>query len=224
MNIIIQACNLHKIYPGSGRDVNALAGVDLTVEQGEALAVMGPSGSGKSTLLHILGCLDKPCRGSYFLDGKNVSGLSDRKLSRIRASRIGFVFQSFNLIPQFSVLENVTMPFMYQNKKLPDTEKKGERVLEKVGLAHRMYHKPNQLSGGELQRAAIARALVVDPLLILADEPTGNLDSETASDILSFFCDLHRQKRTLVIVTHNAEVASVCQRTVHMYDGRIVTQ
>jgi putative ABC transport system ATP-binding protein len=185
---IVDIRNLTKSYQMGHGLVQALRGVDLTVKHGESLAIMGPSGSGKSTLLHLLGCLDSPSEGSYFLNGQDVSHLSDSELALIRACKIGFVFQSFNLIPQLNVFENVEIPFLYQTKVNEEAIKnKILHSIERVGLSHRLYHLPSELSGGEMQRAAIARALAIDPLMILADEPTGNLDSQTGKTILKLF-------------------------------------
>lgn len=222
---IINVKGLTKIYQVGEQSVSALNNVDLTVRRGELLAIMGPSGSGKSTLLHLLGCLDSPTSGSYFLDSEEISHLDDNALSRIRATKIGFVFQSFNLIPQLSVLQNVEIPFLYQ--KSPPPKNLTEiltQALEKVGLSHRLHHHPSELSGGEMQRVAIARALATNPLLIFADEPTGNLDSENGKTILKLFSNLNKQGVTIVIVTHDANVGACCQRIVRMQDGRILEE
>jgi putative ABC transport system ATP-binding protein len=195
--------------------------IDLTIEAGQSVAIMGPSGSGKSTLLHLLGCLDQPSTGNYWLQERDVSSLSDHQLALLRATQIGFVFQSFNLIPQLNVFENIEVPFLYQSKALSQKEIR-QRILfaiECVKLQHRLYHLPSQLSGGESQRVAIARALAIDPLLILADEPTGNLDSETGQMILQILHELNQRGVTLVIVTHDIKVAAHCQRVVQMQDG-----
>ena len=218
---IIEIKRLTKSYASSHETFHALRSVDLQIFQGESVAIMGPSGSGKSTLLHILGCLDRPTNGSYLLNGEDVLGLSDEQLSALRAVHIGFVFQSFHLIPQFTVFENVELPFLYQSPLLPQNEIR-ERVLssiERVQLHHRLNHLPSQLSGGESQRVAIARALAINPLLILADEPTGNLDRETGKTILNLFQELNAQGATLVIVTHDQNVANCCQRIITMQDG-----
>lgn len=202
----------------------ALRGVNLQIYAGESVAIMGPSGSGKSTLLHILGCLDRATEGSYILNGQDTLRLNDGKLACLRASQIGFVFQSFNLIPQLNVFENIEVPFLYRSINLPQKEIE-QRILysiERVRLQHRLHHLPSQLSGGESQRVAIARALAIQPLLILADEPTGNLDSETGRTILELFQELNGQGATLVIVTHDPNVAAHCQRIVHMQDGSII--
>lgn len=217
--LLVKIEALSKAYQLEHGLVRALKKIDLEIFEGESVAIMGPSGSGKSTLLHLLGCLDRPTAGRYFFNGQDVSLLSDDQLSIIRASQIGFVFQSYNLIPQLTVVENLEVPFLYQS---PSSEKITERIelaLERVGLMHRRYHLPAQLSGGEAQRVAIARALAISPLLLLADEPTGNLDRETGRTILQLFDDLHCQGTTLVVVTHDASVGAHCQRIVHMEDG-----
>jgi putative ABC transport system ATP-binding protein len=221
---LVHVENLSKCYRLGQGTVQALRQIDLKITSGESVAIMGPSGSGKSTLLHVLGCLDSPTNGRYLLNDQDVSSLSDSQLSLLRASQIGFVFQSFNLIPQLNVFENVEVPFFYRTLPLSEKETH-QRVLyaiERVKLQHRIYHLPSQLSGGETQRVAIARALAIHPLLILADEPTGNLDTETGYTILQLFQELHAQGTTLIIVTHDEQVAAHCQRTVHMRDGTIV--
>jgi len=199
--------------------VQVLMGIDLLVEPGEFLAIMGPSGSGKSTLLNILGCLDRPTSGQYFLHGEDVAKLSDSRLSTIRNERIGFVFQSFNLIPQLTVLENVEVPLLYA----ADAKKgRARELLDRVGLSHRLKHRPTTLSGGERQRVAIARSLVCDPVMLLADEPTGNLDSKTGEEVLELMEELHRDGRTIVMITHDPEVSERAQRTLHLRDGLIL--
>ena len=220
---IVEARDLTKVYGTGTAKVEALRGVGITVEAGEFLGVMGQSGAGKSTLMHILGCLDRPTHGTYLLAGQDVSRLSDRDLSLIRATKIGFVFQTFNLIPRCTVLENVMMPFLYQkgNGSAAVITRKAERAIDRVGLASRGTHKPSELSGGELQRAAIARAIVVQPLLVFADEPTGNLDLRTSEDILDLFRELNDEGTTLIVVTHSETVASCCKRVVRLEDGRI---
>ena len=213
--------DLSKSYRLEHGIVHALRKINLEVYQGQSVALMGPSGSGKSTLLHILGCLDRPTTGSYLLKEQDVSSLDDRTLSTLRASQIGFVFQSFNLIPQLNVFENVEVPFLYQAQSLSEKEI-SDRVLyaiERVGLQHRLNHLPFQLSGGESQRVAIARALAIHPLLILADEPSGNLDSENGRKILELFQELNAQGTTLMLVTHDRSVASYCERVLYMQDG-----
>lgn len=221
---LVKTHRLTKSYHLEIGAVHALCDVDLEINTGESVAIMGPSGSGKSTLLHLLGCLDRPSKGEYLLNGQDLSHLDDRQLSILRATKIGFVFQSFNLIAQLNVFENIEIPFLYQPAALSKMEIK-ERILssiEKVKLEHRLLHLPSQLSGGELQRVAIARALAIEPLLVLADEPTGNLDSETGSSILNLFQTLNSKGTTLVIVTHDRHVASHCQRIVYMRDGVMI--
>lgn len=216
---------MQKSYCVGGTPVHALKSVDLQIFPADSLAIMGASGSGKSTLLHLLGCLDSPTAGRYLLDQEDVSSLSDNRLALIRAQKIGFVFQSFNLIPQLNVFENVEMPFLYQKKSVPENlQELIKEALEKVGLSHRLSHHPAELSGGEMQRVAIARALVTKPLLVLADEPTGNLDSANGKAILKLFSELHLQGVTLVMVTHDTQIASHCKRFIRMQDGLIVEE
>lgn len=221
---IIEVKKLAKTYRMGSEEVKALNGVDLNIYKGDSLAIMGPSGSGKSTLMHLLGCLDSPTSGSYFLDQEDVSELSDSDLAAIRSLKIGFVFQSFNLIPQLNVVENVEIPFTYQRNRPENFQELIKNALVKVGLGHRLKHHPTELSGGEMQRVAIARALAINPLLILADEPTGNLDSENGKAILNLFTELNEQQVTVVIVTHDPEVAKCCKRLVRMKDGKIVEE
>jgi putative ABC transport system ATP-binding protein len=198
-----------------------LNGIDLDVEEGEFVAIMGASGSGKSTLLNILGCLDRPTRGSYELQGRDTARLSDEDLSTLRNERIGFIFQSFNLIPSLTVLENVAVPLFYGPVPMRQRSARCTELLESVGLAHRMRHTPLQLSGGECQRVAIARSLVNDPAVLLADEPTGNLDSRTGGEVLALIEGLHRQGRTILMITHDPTVAERARRTIRIRDGRI---
>lgn len=205
---------------GSHR-IEALRGLDFSARSGEFVGIMGPSGSGKSTLMHILGCLERSTEGTYLLGGQDISNISDRNLSLIRAYRIGFVFQTFNLIPQYSVFENVEMPFLYRKETRNEGKRLVEKAIARVGLSERLHHRPAELSGGEMQRVAIARAMAGDPLLVLADEPTGNLDSETSNRIISLFHDLNDQGTTLIVVTHDKEVASHCQTVYHLQDGQI---
>jgi len=219
---IVEARGIKKVYEMGPERVEALRGIEISIQAGEFVGIMGPSGSGKSTLMHILGCLEKATEGTYILGGKNVSRVSDHDLSLMRANQIGFVFQTFNLIPQYSVLENVAMPFLYRKETRNEAEHLAERAIERVGLSARCHHKPSELSGGEMQRAAIARALVVEPLLILADEPTGNLDSETSNSIISLFHELNHQGTTLIVVTHEKEIASHCQTVYRLNDGQMV--
>ncbi len=219
-NLIIDIQKLAKSYPMGNNIVHALKGVDLKIYQGDSLSIMGPSGSGKSTLMHLLGCLDSPTSGQYFFNHQNISELTDDELAVIRASKIGFVFQSFNLIPQLNVLENIEVPFLYQPTPPPTNLK--EIIIDalaKVGLGSRLYHHPSELSGGEMQRVAIARALATNPLLILADEPTGNLDTANGLSILKLFEKLHAEGVTIVTVTHDQKVADHSERFVRMQDG-----
>ena len=222
MTMLIRARGLRRTYRTGSTDVHALGGVDLDVEQGAFVALIGASGSGKSTLLHVLGCLDRPDEGSYELGGTPVETLSDRELSRVRNERIGFVFQALNLIPQHRVIENVELPLVYAGVAAPVRRRRAEEILRQVGLGAKMHRRPSELSGGEAQRVAIARALVVDPLIVFADEPTGSLDTRTGEEIMSVFAELHRRGTTLVIVTHNKDVAEQAERVIEMRDGGIV--
>lgn len=222
---LVRIENLSKSYSLRHGVVHALREIHLGMDFGESVAIMGPSGSGKSTLLHVLGCLDQPTTGRYWLNNQNVSHLNDAELALLRSSQIGFVFQSFNLIPQLNVFENVEVPFLYQSISLHPQEMQQRilKAIELVKLDHRLYHLPSQLSGGEAQRVAIARALAIQPLFILADEPTGNLDSATGKNILNLFQDLNEQGVTLIIVTHDSNVAAHCRRIVRMQDGSILS-
>ncbi|MEM8739223.1 MAG: ABC transporter ATP-binding protein [Planctomycetota bacterium] len=201
--------------------VHALAGVDLVVPRGQYIAIMGPSGSGKSTMMNIIGCLDRPTAGQYLLDGEDVATMSDERLSRVRGKRLGFVFQAFNLIPQLDVQENVAVPLFYQGASPAARRAKAAEALGRVGLADRLTHRPSELSGGQQQRVAIARALVNDPSILLADEPTGALDTKTGDAILELFEELHGNGQTVVVITHDEEVAVHCERVVRLRDGRI---
>ncbi len=211
---------LVKTYTIAGTKLRALDGIDLEIVQGDMVAIMGPSGSGKSTLMNILGCLDRPDSGRYFLEEKDVAKLGKDDLANIRSQRIGFVFQSFNLLPRMDAVENVELPLLYANRQ--NTKDLARAALEIVGLKDRMHHEPNQLSGGQRQRVAIARSIVNDPAIILADEPTGNLDTKTGDEIMRLFTDLNAQGRTIVIVTHEPDVAKYCRLQIHLRDGRIL--
>jgi putative ABC transport system ATP-binding protein len=202
--------------------VDVLHGIDLTVERGDFMALMGPSGSGKSTLMHIVGFLDRPDGGSYRFEGTDVTGLDDAALSRLRGSRVGFVFQSFNLIPQLSIVENTSLPLSYLGVPGRERGARARAALERMGLGHRLRHRPNQLSGGEMQRVAIARALVTEPAMLLADEPTGNLDTATGASIMALFAELHAKGLTIIMVTHDEGVAARARRVLRMRDGAIV--
>lgn len=204
-----------------GQMVSALAGVDFTIQKGEFVAIMGPSGSGKSTLMNLLGCLDLPSSGTYRLEGLDIQGLNPNQLAEVRNRRIGFVFQNFNLLPRATALENTELPLLYG--RVPKSKEIALQALERVGLSHRAKHRPTELSGGERQRVAIARALVNGPAIILADEPTGNLDSTTGEDIMKLFHELNRESVTLILVTHEQEVALQAKRIIQMKDGKIVS-
>ncbi len=220
---VIRTIGLTKVYSTGDVKVEALKGIDLEIKQGDFTAIMGASGSGKSTLMNILGCLDIPTAGDYYLDGIRVNTLSKDKLSDIRNRKIGFVFQGFNLLSRTTALENVELPLLYnRDNNEQDSKKKAERALEKVGLGDRVYHFPNQLSGGQQQRVAIARSLVNNPSLILADEPTGNLDSKTSVEIIALFQELNRQGITIVLVTHENDIADYTKRIVEFRDGSII--
>jgi len=216
---MLRAEKLFNTYLHGGQEVHALDDVSFAVKQGEMIAIRGPSGSGKSTLMNILGCLDRPDSGQYFLAGKDVSKLSKNALAEVRNQRIGFIFQNFNLLPRMSALENVELPLHYGGRR--DALHAAREALGIVGLADRTHHEPAQLSGGQRQRVAIARALVTNPAILLADEPTGALDSKTGEEILALFKSLNAQGRTILIVTHDAHVAAHCQREVYLHDGKI---
>lgn len=224
MSPVIAMENIHRIYEGGGVPTHALRGVSLRVGAGEFLSIMGPSGSGKSTLMHIIGCLDTPTSGRYRLEGIDVSELKDDELAEIRSSRIGFVFQSFNLLPRATVLRNVMLPLLYHETPASDRERRACAALEAVGLPPEYFdHRSNELSGGQMQRVAIARALVNNPALILADEPTGNLDSATSHLIMQTFQKLKGEGKTIVLITHDPEVAQWADRIVHIRDGKLLT-
>ncbi len=218
---VVNTKKLCKAYQLGSFNLSVLCDIDLEIEQGQYVAIMGPSGSGKSTLLNLLGCLDKPSSGKYSLDGKDVSSLDDNELSLIRGNRIGFIFQSYNLINQLNVIENIELPMYYQGMSESKSAARARELAAKVGLGDRVKHRPFELSGGQQQRVAIARAIANDPVIILADEPTGNLDSASGADILSILDDLHQQGKTLIVVTHDEEIASRTQRIIHLLDGRI---
>ena len=204
-----------------GELIYALRGIDLTVERGEYLAIMGPSGSGKSTLMNMIGCLDTPDEGEYWLNGKLVSDMNDRELAKVRNKEVGFVFQTFNLLPRANALHNVELPLIYAGMKRKERVERAKRALERVGLEDRMMHRPSEMSGGQRQRVAVARALVTDPSILLADEPTGNLDSTTSRDIMGLFGELHGAGHTIVLVTHEADIAKHARRAIHLHDGMI---
>jgi putative ABC transport system ATP-binding protein len=218
---IIEIEKLTKWYKIGDEVVKALNGVNLNIKKNEYVALMGPSGSGKSTLMNILGCLDTPSAGKYCLNGPDVAKLSDSQLAEIRNKEIGFVFQTFNLLPRYSALENVALPLVYAGVKKEDRNKKAKKVLEEVGLGDRVMHKPNELSGGQRQRVAVARALVNTPSIILADEPTGNLDTKTSYEIMKLFQDIHDQGNTIIVVTHEEDIARHAHRIVRLRDGVI---
>ena len=220
---VIQVRDLERDYQMGDETVRALAGVTFTVERGEYLAIMGPSGSGKSTLMNLLGCLDTPSGGEYWLDGQRVSGLSERELARVRNREIGFVFQTFNLLARATTLRNVELPLLYGGVHAEERHRRAAAALERVGLADRQHHKPNELSGGQRQRVAVARALVTEPALLLADEPTGNLDSRTGEDVMRLFEELNAEGHTIVVVTHDPDVAARAARTIVLRDGRIAS-
>ncbi len=219
--MLISIHDLHRNYQVGDQEVRALDGVDLDIDQNEYVAIMGPSGSGKSTLMNILGCLDTPSKGSYRLKGNEIARLSDDELARIRNQEIGFVFQTFNLLPRADALHNVELPLVYAGLRHEQRRAQAREALELVGLADRMKHRPNELSGGQRQRVAIARALVNKPSIILADEPTGNLDSRTGEEIMLAFENIWRQGNTVILVTHEADIAEHARRVVRMKDGRI---
>jgi len=222
--MLIKIENLQKIYQMGKVKITALNGISIEIERNSYTAIMGPSGSGKSTLLHILGCLDTPTRGEYFLDEKEVSGLSYNKLAEIRNKKIGFVFQTFNLLPNMNILENVELPLLYAGMNKKERRKWAEKVLDEVGLLKRLKHKPAELSGGERQRTAIARALVNNPSIILADEPTGNLDSASGSSIMNIFNYLYKNGNTVIVVTHDSNIAKMANNVIELTDGNIVEE
>lgn len=212
---------IRKTYQQGGNQIRALDGIDLHIKKGEFVAIMGPSGSGKSTLLNVLGALDKPDTGTYHLEDDEIAGMDDDASSDLRNRRIGFVFQSFHLLPRLTVLENVLLPQRYSAMPDPTAEPRARALLERIGLAQRLDHLPGELSGGQLQRAAIARSLLNQPSLLLADEPTGNLDSKSATDVLALLAELHANGQTMVLVTHDPNIAAQAQRTIHLKDGKV---
>ncbi len=221
---IIQTSKLVKMYVMGSEKIHALNGIDLRVKRGEFIAVMGPSGSGKSTLMNILGCLDSPTSGQYILNGRDVTHYSEDELAQVRNKEIGFVFQTFHLLPRLTAFENVELPLIYARIPKKARKERVAEVLEQVGLADRMDHKPNELSGGQRQRVAIARALVNHPSILLADEPTGNLDSKTSQEIMKLFDTLHERGHTIILVTHEPDIATHAQRILHLLDGQIIQE
>jgi len=221
MSEVIKCTDIGKQYIMGTQVVNALRSVSLIIERGEYVAIMGPSGSGKSTLMNIIGCLDTPTSGSYILNNKDVSRMVDDELAGIRNFEIGFIFQTFNLLPRYSALENVLLPLIYAGMKKDERISRANRALSEVGLDDRKNHKPNELSGGQRQRVAVARALVNNPSIILADEPTGNLDSKTSVDIMNLFDEIHRNGNTIIVVTHEEEIAQYAKRIIRLKDGLI---
>jgi putative ABC transport system ATP-binding protein len=220
---MIEVKDVTKFYQLGDSEVHALDGVSLKINEGEMVAIMGPSGSGKSTLMAILGCLDTPTSGEYYIDGDDISKMTDNQLAKLRSHKVGFVFQQFNLLTRTSALENVMLPLSYNGTKTKERVERSKQALITVGLADRMYHHSNQLSGGEQQRVAIARALVNDPSILLADEPTGNLDSKTGNEIMALFQELHKEKNlTIVYVTHDLFIARHTERIIHLIDGKIM--
>jgi len=218
---LIETVDLWKSYQMGDEQIHALRGVSIQIERGEYVAIMGPSGSGKSTLMNLIGCLDTPSKGSYLLNGKQVSQMDDNELARIRNEEIGFVFQTFNLLPRATALRNVELPLVYAGVSAKEREQRAKSALDKVELSTRMTHRPNELSGGQRQRVAIARALVNNPSILLADEPTGNLDSKTGVEIMGLFERLHAAGNTIVLVTHEPEVAAYAHRAIHIRDGQV---
>jgi putative ABC transport system ATP-binding protein len=221
---IIETRDLTKTFGNNGVAVRALRGIDLTVDRGEFLALIGPSGSGKSTLMAILGCLDKPTSGSYAFDGERVDGLSNAELAQIRNHKIGFVFQLYNLLPKASVLRNVELPMLYAGVRRKERRRRATELLERVGIPEKAKSLPSTLSGGQRQRVAVARALANNPAMLLADEPTGALDSKTGHEVLELFSELHRQGNTILIVTHDLSIAALASRQVEIHDGRVATE
>ncbi len=218
---LIELNHIGRVYKMGGETLHALRDINLGIEKNEYIAFVGASGSGKSTLMNILGCLDSPSSGEYRLNGSLVSGMSSKELAHVRNREIGFIFQSFNLLPRVSALKNVMQPLIYAKVGLRERAKRAQAMLEQVGLGERMHHQPNELSGGQRQRVAIARALVTRPSILLADEPTGNLDSKTTTDIMALFKTLHSEGQTIIMVTHESDIADYCQRQVRLHDGQV---
>ena len=218
---LIETQDLWKTYVMGSEEIHALRGVSIAIQRGEYVAIMGPSGSGKSTLMNLIGCLDTPSKGSYLLNGKQVSQMNDDELARIRNEEIGFVFQTFNLLPRATALHNVELPLVYAGMGKKERLEQAKAAIEKVELMSRASHRPNELSGGQRQRVAIARALVNNPSILLADEPTGNLDSKTGAEIMALFARLHEAGNTIILVTHEADIAAFAHRTIHLRDGEI---
>jgi putative ABC transport system ATP-binding protein len=218
---LIETVDLWKTYRMGSEEIHALRGVSVDIERGEYVAIMGPSGSGKSTLMNLIGCLDTPSRGSYRLNGRQVGTLDDNELARIRNEEIGFVFQTFNLLPRATALRNVELPLVYAGVPARERDRRARGALERVELSSRVEHRPNELSGGQRQRVAIARALVNNPSILLADEPTGNLDSKTGQDIMALFSRLHEAGHTIILVTHEADIAVFARRTIQLRDGQV---
>lgn len=222
MSSMIELKNISKMYDmGGAEEVHALQGVSLTLQKNEYVAIMGPSGSGKSTLMNIIGCLDTPTSGQYIFNGVNVSEMSDNELARVRNREIGFVFQTFNLLPRSDALHNVELPLIYAGTPAAERKRRARETLQSVGLGDRVHHKPNELSGGQRQRVAVARALVTNPSIILADEPTGNLDTKTGEEIMTLCEELHRLGNTIILVTHEADVAEHAHRIIRIRDGKV---
>ncbi len=219
---LIKLQDVHKIYRLDGVEVSAINGISLSINQGDFVALIGPSGSGKSTAMNLVGCLDTATKGDIFLGKHNIQNLSESDLAQVRGKQIGFIFQIFNLIPSLNALDNVALPMMFQNVSRSVRKTKAQKLLEQVGLANRMHHLPNQLSGGQRQRVAIARALVNDPEIILADEPTGNLDTKTGEEIMKLLKDLNKQGKTIILVTHNPDLTKLANKIIRLKDGKIV--